>query len=83
MYQRLVDLIFSNQIWRNIEVYVDDMVIKSPDEERMLRDVEETCNTLEKVKMKVNPAKCTFGIEEGQFLGYYVTRQGIQPTQPR
>ena len=55
------------------------MVIKSPDEERMLRDVEETVSTLERVKMKLNPTKCMFGVEEGQFLGYCVTRQGIQP----
>ena len=64
MYQRLVHSIFSNQIRRNIEVYVDDMVIKSPDKEIMLRNVEETFNMLEKVKMKLNPAKCTFGVEE-------------------
>ncbi|XP_023745788.1 uncharacterized protein LOC111893943 [Lactuca sativa] len=79
-YQRLVDSIFAKQIGRNIEVYVDNMVIKSPDEERMLQDIEETFQTLEAVKMKLNPAKCTFGVEEGQFLGYYVTRQGVQPS---
>ena len=76
-YQRLVDSIFAKRIGRNIEVYVDDMVIKSPNEEKMLQDIEETFQTLEAVKMKLNPAKCTFGVEEGQFLGYYVTRQGV------
>ncbi|XP_023758475.1 uncharacterized protein LOC111906920 [Lactuca sativa] len=79
-YQRLVDSIFAKQIGRNIEVYVDDMVIKSPNEEKMLQDIEETFKTLEVTKMKLNPAKCTFGVEEGQFLGYYVTRQGVQPS---
>ncbi|XP_052624863.1 uncharacterized protein LOC128132371 [Lactuca sativa] len=73
-YQRLVDSIFAKKIGRNIEVYVDDMVIKSPNEEKMLQDIEETFKTLEVAKMKLNPAKCTFGVEEGQFLGYYVTR---------
>ncbi|XP_023743054.1 uncharacterized protein LOC111891220 [Lactuca sativa] len=79
-YQRLVDSIFAKQIGRNIEVYVDDMVIKSPDEERILQDIEETFQTLEAVMMKLNPDKCTFGVEEGQFMGYYVTRQGVQPS---
>ena len=79
-YQRLVDSIFAKQIGRNIDVYVDDMVIKSPNEEKMLQDIEETFKTLEVAKMKLNPAKCTFGVEEGQFLGYYVTRQGVQPS---
>ncbi|CAH1441273.1 unnamed protein product [Lactuca virosa] len=76
-YQRLVDSVFAKQIGRNIEVYVDDMVIKSSHENKMLQDIEETFRTLERVKMKLNPAKCTFGVEEGQFLGYYVTKQGI------
>ncbi|KAL7605482.1 hypothetical protein Lser_V15G18132 [Lactuca serriola] len=79
-YQRLVDSILAKQIGRNIEVCVDDMVIKSPNEEKILQDIEETFKTLEVTKMKLNPAKCTFGVEEGQFLGYYVTRQGVQPS---
>lgn len=56
------------------------MVIKRPDEQGLLRDVEETLQTLEKAKMKLNPAKCTLGVEEGQFLGYDVTKEGIQPS---
>lgn len=64
-YQRLFDYLFANQIGRNIEVYVDDMVLESPNERRLLDDVEETLKSLEKAKMKLNPAKCTFGVEEG------------------
>ena len=59
---------------------MDDMLIKSPHEDKMLQDIEETFQTLERVKMKLNPAKCTFGVEKRQLLGYYVTRQGIQPS---
>lgn len=44
-YQHLVDSIFSNQIGRNIEVYVDDMVIKSEDEAKMFQNIEETFMT--------------------------------------
>lgn len=64
-YQRLVDSIFTRQIGRKIKVYVDDMVIKSPDNEKLLKDVEETFKTSEKVKTKLNPNKYTFGAEEG------------------
>lgn len=81
-YQRLIDSIFAKQIGRNIKVYVDDMVIKSPDDKKLLEDVEETFKMLEKVKMKLNPRKCTFGVEEDQFLWYYITTKGIQsPTK--
>ena len=55
------------------------MVIKSVDEETLLLDIEETFKTLDNSKMKLNPAKCTFGAEEGKFLGYYVTNDGILP----
>ena len=68
-YQRLVDSIFSKQIGRNIDVYVDYMAIKIPDDRKLLEDVEETFKTLEKVMMKLNPGKYSFGVEEGQFLG--------------
>ncbi|KAI3767660.1 hypothetical protein L2E82_17975 [Cichorium intybus] len=78
-YQRLVDKVFKDQIGRNVEVYVDDMVIKSRAEQSLLQDIEETLKTLSKIQMKLNSAKCTFGVEEGKFLGYYVTREGIQP----
>nr|KAJ0196092.1 hypothetical protein LSAT_V11C700351650 [Lactuca sativa] len=76
-YQRLMDKVFDDQIGRNIKVYVDDMVIKSRDEETLLQDVEETFKTLVKAHMKLNPAKCTFGVEKGQFLGYQVSKEGI------
>ena len=74
-----MDKVFVDQISRNIEVYVDDMVIKSHNEEMLLQDVEETFKTLVKAQMKLNLAKCTFGVEEGQFLGYQVSREGILP----
>lgn len=79
-YQRLVDSIFAKWIGRNIKVYMNDMVIKIPDEEKLIEDVEESFKTLEKVKMKLNPYKCTFGVEEGQFLGYHIAKKGIQPS---
>nr|GEW87565.1 reverse transcriptase domain-containing protein [Tanacetum cinerariifolium] len=68
-YQQLVDKAFESQIGRNIEVYVDDLVIKSHTEAEMLRDISETFYTLRKINMKLNLKKCTFGAVEGMFLG--------------
>ncbi|GJX75388.1 reverse transcriptase domain-containing protein, partial [Tanacetum coccineum] len=75
-YQRLVDKVFHKQIGRNLEVYVDDLVIKSRTEDEIVRDIEETFKTLREINMKLNPKKCTFGIEEGMFLGYKVNSKG-------
>ncbi|GJU25797.1 reverse transcriptase domain-containing protein [Tanacetum coccineum] len=63
----------------NLEVYVDDLVIKSHTEEELLRDIEETFRMLRKINMKLNPKKCTFGAVEGMFLGYVVGPEGIKP----
>nr|GFA21545.1 reverse transcriptase domain-containing protein [Tanacetum cinerariifolium] len=68
-YQRLMDKAFENQMGRNIEVYVDDLVIKSHTETKMVRDIAETFQTLRKIHMKLNPKKCLFGLAEGVFLG--------------
>ncbi|GKB74810.1 reverse transcriptase domain-containing protein [Tanacetum coccineum] len=77
-YQRLVDTVFKGQMGRNLEAYVDDMVIKSKTEPEMIKDVEKTLLALKKVNMKLNPQKCSFGIEDGKFLGYIVTFEGIR-----
>ncbi|GJS43648.1 reverse transcriptase domain-containing protein [Tanacetum coccineum] len=78
-YQRLVDKAFDNQVGRNIEVYVDDLVIKSHTETEMLRDMDETFRTLRKINMKLNPKRCTFEAVEGMFLGYKISPEGIKP----
>nr|GFA32967.1 reverse transcriptase domain-containing protein [Tanacetum cinerariifolium] len=60
------------------EVYVDELVIKSRTEDEMVRDIEETFKTLREINMKLNPKKCTFGVEEGMFLGYKVNTRGLK-----
>nr|GEV11561.1 hypothetical protein [Tanacetum cinerariifolium] len=77
-YQRLVDKAFHKQIGKNLEVYVDDLVIKSHKENEIVKDVEEMFKTLREINMKLNPKKCTFGVEEGMFLGYAVNTKGIK-----
>lgn len=51
--------------------------------QHLLRDIEETFQTLAKVQMKFNLGKCTFRVEEGQFLGYQITKEGILPNQTK
>ena len=73
-YQILVNCMFSQQIGRNVEVYVDDMLVKSRDKVDHLNDLEETFNTLQKYKMKLNLAKCVFVVALGKFLGLMVSQ---------
>ena len=64
---------FSKQIGRNVEVYVDDMLIKSKEEEDHLDDLKETFNTLRQYSMKLNPSKCAFGVSSGKVLDFMVS----------
>ena len=77
-YQRLVNHMFRPQIGRNVEVYVDDMLVKSLDEGKHLDDLQETFDTLRRDNMKLNPNKCTFGVVSGKFLGFMVSHRGIE-----
>ena len=69
---------FSKQIRRNVEVYVDDMLVKSKEEENHLDDLKEMFNMLKHYNMKLNPAKCAFGVSSGKFLCFMVSQRGIE-----
>ena len=56
-----------------MEVYVDDMLVKSKDELAHLDDLKETFVTLKQYQMKLNPSKCVFGVASGKFLGFMVS----------
>ena len=77
-YQRLVNKMFNKQIGRNMEVYVDDMLIKSKEELAHLDDFRETFATLKQYQMKLNPSKCVFGVASGKFLGFMMSQRGIE-----
>ena len=68
---------FSQQIGRNMEVYVDDMLVKSKEELTHLDDLKETFATLQKYQMRLNPSKCVFGVASGKFPGFMVSQRGI------
>ena len=77
-YQRLVNHMFRPQIGRNVEVYVNDMLMKSIDEGSHLDDLQETFETLRRYKMKLNSSKCAFGVSSRKFLGFMVSQRGIE-----
>ena len=77
-YQRLVNHMFCSQIRQNVEVYVDDMLVKSQDVGRHLDDLQETFDTLRQYHMKLNPSKCAFGVSSRKFLGFMVSHRGIK-----
>jgi len=72
-YQRLMNKMFAHQIGRNVQVYMDDMLMKSQQEDDHLDDIKETFDTLYSYNMKLNPGKCAFGITVGKFLGFMVS----------
>ena len=77
-YHRLVDKVFAKQVGRNVDVYVDDMVIKSKSDDDFLTDVEETLRRLRQTNMKLNPKKCIFGVQKGKFLCHIITKTWIE-----
>ena len=64
---------FMHQIGRNVQVYVDDMLVKSLHENDHLDDLQEIFDTLRSYNMKLNPSKCVFGVTAGKFLGFMVS----------
>lgn len=77
-YQRLVNRMFKDQIGRNIEVYVDDLLVKSKKAEQHFNDLREAFTVLRKYNMKLNPEKCIFKAESGKFLGFMVLERAIE-----
>ena len=69
---------FAHQIGRNVQVYVDDMLVKSLHEDDHLGDLHETFDTLRSYNMKLNPSKCAFGVTAGKFLGFMVSQRAIE-----
>jgi hypothetical protein len=77
-YQRLMNKMFHNQIEGNVEVYINNMLVKTKDEDKHLDDLEETFKTLCQYCMKLNPSKCVFDVSSGKFLGFMVSQRGIE-----
>src|SRR3954468_11879158 len=77
-YQRMMQACLKVQIGRNVQVYVDDIVIKTYNASTLLDDLRKTFATLNKYRIKLNPKKCLFGVPVGKLLGYMVSFRGIE-----
>jgi len=77
-YQRLMDKVFKEKNGRNMEVYVDDMIVKSCEVENNVKDLEEVFARVRKYDIRLNPKKCVFGVRGGKFLGFVLTSKGIK-----
>jgi hypothetical protein len=75
--QRCVHTVLESQIGRNVEAYIDDIVVKLEKHGDLLDDLKETFDNLRKSKMMLNPKKCVFGVSSGKLLGYMVSSRGI------
>nr|CAN71093.1 hypothetical protein VITISV_000384 [Vitis vinifera] len=77
-YQRLMTNIFKPLIGHTVEVYIDDIVVKSKTREEHVLHLQEVFHLLRKYSMKLNPSKCVFGVSAGKFLGFMVSQRGIE-----
>ena len=82
-YQRPMNRMFSHQIGRNMQVYVDDMLVKSTREDDHLSDLQETFDILRSYNMKLNPNKYVFRVTTGKFLGFMASERGIEVNQKK
>ena len=77
-YQRMMTRMFEPQLGKSIEVYEDDMVVKSKVVSEHVGDLRAIFDILREHKLCLNASKCSFGVRSGKFLGYMVTHRGIE-----
>ena len=77
-YQRMVTRMFESQIGRNVEAYINDMVVKSKQVVEHLADLGEVFSVLREHRLRLNASKCSFGVSSGKFLDYMITHRGIE-----
>ena len=82
-FARVFHTAFEPQIHRNVEAYMDDIVVKSKSKDTLIQDLEETFANLRKIQLKLNPEKCVFGVPSGKLLGSLCHRGGLKPTPTR
>ena len=78
IYQRMMTRMFEPQLGKNIEIYIDDMVVKSKTKSEHVNDLGNIFDILRRHKLRLNASKCSFGVGLRKFLGYMVTHRGIK-----
>ena len=82
-YQRAMQKIFDDMLHKNVECYVDDLVVKSKKRADHLIDLCQVFKRLQRYQLKMNPLKCAFGISSGKFLQFIVRHRGIEIDQSK
>ena len=77
-YQRMMTRMFESLLGKNIEIYIDDMVVNSKVVSEHLGDLRVIFEILRSYKLRLNAFKCSFAVGSGKFLGYMVTHKGIE-----
>jgi hypothetical protein len=77
-YQRAMNYMFHDLIGKLVEIYIDDVVVKSASAEGHLGDLQRILERTRKFGLRINPKKCAFGVSAGQFLGFLVHERGIE-----
>ncbi|RVW82849.1 Retrovirus-related Pol polyprotein from transposon 17.6 [Vitis vinifera] len=77
-YQRAATTLFHDMMHRDVEVYVDDMIVKSRGRADHLDALERFFERIRKFRLRLNPKKCTFGVTSGKLLGHIVSERGIE-----
>ncbi|XP_065630414.1 uncharacterized protein LOC136067903 [Quercus suber] len=77
-YQWMMTKMFESQLGKSVEVYIDDMVVKSKVISEHVKDLDNVFETLRRHNLLLNASKCSFGVGSGKFLGYMVTHRGIE-----
>jgi hypothetical protein len=77
-YQRAIQAYFKRQLNKNVEAYVDDVVVKTRNFGTLIANLEETFASLREYQWKLNPNKCVFGVPSGKLLGFIISHRGIE-----
>ena len=73
-----MDKVFSHLMRQCVEVYVDDMVVKSPSHHQHAEDLSVVFSALRQYNIRLNPDKCVFGVDQGKFLSFMLTQRSIE-----
>jgi hypothetical protein len=77
-YQKAIQKCLKSQIGKNAEAYVDDVVVKTTEEDQLIADLTETFANLREFQWKLNPTKCVFSVPSGLLLDFMVGHRGIE-----
>jgi hypothetical protein len=77
-YQGAIQACLKKQLNKNIEAYVDDVVVKTRNSDTLIADLEETFASPREYQWKLNPNKCVFGVPSGKLLGFIISHRSIE-----